>query len=283
MFHLSPATKRNFVCPIVPYFSSGSLAIPNTNTMSGDRPGTKVFVGGLDASITKGDLEDLLKDAGKILSIWVARNPPGFAFVYFEDPRCADDAIKDFDQSTLRGSRISLEISHGKRGGGAPTDGEGCYECGKPGHYARDCIMRKNREYGRGRDRRRSRSRSRSRDRRGRRRSRSPRRSRSRSRSFPVRDIPRREDRERSRERRDSHEKRDSGRDRDRDGDKDRRDRRERSRERDEDRDKAGKRRSNSGDRDRAKGKEKSASQRRSKSKSRSKSPARGRSRSQSP
>lgn len=29
----------------------------------------------------------------RIKKVWVARNPPGFAFVEFEDPRDAEDAI----------------------------------------------------------------------------------------------------------------------------------------------------------------------------------------------
>lgn len=34
---------------------------------------------------------------GAIRSIWVARKPPGFAFVEFEDPRDADDCVRQAD------------------------------------------------------------------------------------------------------------------------------------------------------------------------------------------
>lgn len=34
---------------------------------------------------------------GQIRSIWVARKPPGFAFVEFEDARDAEDAVKRMD------------------------------------------------------------------------------------------------------------------------------------------------------------------------------------------
>jgi len=33
----------------------------------------------------------------RLKSVWVARNPPGFAFVEFEDSRDADDAIAGLD------------------------------------------------------------------------------------------------------------------------------------------------------------------------------------------
>lgn len=34
---------------------------------------------------------------GQIRSIWVARKPPGFAFIEFEDVRDAEDAVKRMD------------------------------------------------------------------------------------------------------------------------------------------------------------------------------------------
>ena len=42
---------------------------------------------------------------GRIENIWVARNPPGFAFVTFSDPRDAEDAVRDKDGADFRGSR----------------------------------------------------------------------------------------------------------------------------------------------------------------------------------
>ena len=43
------------------------------------------------------DLERAFSYYGPIRSVWVARNPPGFAFVEFEDSRDADDAVRGLD------------------------------------------------------------------------------------------------------------------------------------------------------------------------------------------
>ncbi|CAG9862319.1 unnamed protein product [Phyllotreta striolata] len=150
----------------------------------------KVYVGDLGSSASKQEIEDAFKYYGPLRNVWVARNPPGFAFVEFEDPRDAEDAIRGLDGRTICGRRARVEISNGKSGGryrGPPPRSRGkpfhpddrCYECGDRGHYARDCSR-----YRRGgRYRSRSRSRSRSRDRRSRSRSNSRSRSRSRSES----------------------------------------------------------------------------------------------------
>ncbi|KAK9696717.1 RNA recognition motif [Popillia japonica] len=136
------------------------------------------------------ELEDAFGYYGPLRNVWVARNPPGFAFVEFEDPRDAEDAIRGLDGRTICGRRARVEMSNGKNGGGRyrgpPPRSRGrpfhpddrCYECGDRGHYARDCNR-----YRRGRRRSRTRSRSRSRDRRSRSRSASRSRSRSRNRS----------------------------------------------------------------------------------------------------
>ncbi|GFQ79939.1 hypothetical protein TNCT_167331 [Trichonephila clavata] len=138
----------------------------------------KVYVGELGNSGTRHELEDAFSYYGPLRNVWVARNPPGFAFVEFEDSRDARDAVRGLDGKILCGRRVRVELSSGKsRSSYRPppryNPDERCYECGERGHYARDC---------RGPKRGRSRSRSRS----PRRRSRSRSRSRSASRS-PVR------------------------------------------------------------------------------------------------
>lgn len=53
----------------------------------------KLYVGDLGSNASKPELEDAFSYYGPLRNVWVARNPPGFAFVEFEDPRDAEDAV----------------------------------------------------------------------------------------------------------------------------------------------------------------------------------------------
>lgn len=57
----------------------------------------KVYVGNLGNNGNKSELERSFGYYGPLRSVWVARNPPGFAFVEFEDPRDATDAVRELD------------------------------------------------------------------------------------------------------------------------------------------------------------------------------------------
>lgn len=64
----------------------------------------KLYVGDLGSNASKPELEDAFSYYGPLRNVWVARNPPGFAFVEFEDPRDAEDAVSLFI------SRIALAL-----------------------------------------------------------------------------------------------------------------------------------------------------------------------------
>uniref|UniRef100_A0A8C4NGS1 Serine and arginine rich splicing factor 7b n=1 Tax=Eptatretus burgeri TaxID=7764 RepID=A0A8C4NGS1_EPTBU len=154
----------------------------------------KVYVGNLGNGAAKAELERVFEHYGPLRNVWVARNPPGFAFVEFEDPRDAEDSVRALDGKLICGSRVCVEMSNGmsrRPRFGRPLvrrpfdPNDRCYQCGERGHYAYDCRSRHRRSTSRSRSHSRGRryGRSESRGERRRSRSRSGRRSHSRSRS----------------------------------------------------------------------------------------------------
>jgi len=65
----------------------------------------KVYIGGLRDDANRYDLEDAFAKYGPVRNVWVARRPPGFAFVEMEDPRDAEDAVRGLDGTRVCGSR----------------------------------------------------------------------------------------------------------------------------------------------------------------------------------
>lgn len=54
-------------------------------------------MGELGNNGTRHELEEAFGYYGPLRNVWVARNPPGFAFVMFEDTRDARDAVRALD------------------------------------------------------------------------------------------------------------------------------------------------------------------------------------------
>ncbi|GMN41645.1 hypothetical protein TIFTF001_010871 [Ficus carica] len=63
---------------------------------------SRVYVGNLDPRVTERDLEDEFRMYGVLRSVWVARRPPGYAFLEFDDRRDALDAIQALDGVIVR-------------------------------------------------------------------------------------------------------------------------------------------------------------------------------------
>jgi len=131
-------------------------------------PRCKVYVGNLGSNAARGEIEEAFSKYGTLRNVWVARNPPGFAFVEFEDPRDAEDAVRALDGVRLCGARVKVEMSTGKRrnngfGGGSRRGGGG--SGGPPQRRGGYSPNRRSRSRSRDRFRDRKNSRSTSRDR----------------------------------------------------------------------------------------------------------------------
>ncbi|KAH8026225.1 hypothetical protein HPB51_017151 [Rhipicephalus microplus] len=74
----------------------------------------KVYVGELGNSGTKHELEEAFGYYGPLRNVWVARSPPGFAFVEFEDPRDARDAVRALDGKTIEDA-LEAEVASKRR------------------------------------------------------------------------------------------------------------------------------------------------------------------------
>lgn len=56
--------------------------------------GYRVFIGGVDPRVGKVELEREFDRFGTITDVWVARNPPGFAFIVYKHLEDAERAIR---------------------------------------------------------------------------------------------------------------------------------------------------------------------------------------------
>jgi len=85
---------------------------------------TRIYIGNLPPDIRNKDIEDIFYKYGKIVFIDLKdRKGPPFAFVEFEDPRDADDAVYARDGYDYDGYKLRVEFPRG--GGGSFRGGRG--------------------------------------------------------------------------------------------------------------------------------------------------------------
>ncbi|XP_066594112.1 RNA-binding protein Rsf1-like [Prorops nasuta] len=86
---------------------------------------TRVYVGGLNESIKKEDLQMEFEKYGKLNKVWVAFNPPGFAFIEFFNMNEAELACSSMNGTEIMGAKLRVEISRGRTRGGGRGGGGG--------------------------------------------------------------------------------------------------------------------------------------------------------------
>lgn len=100
---------------------------------------TRVYVGGLTDRVKKEDLESEFEKYGKLNSVWVAFNPPGFAFIEFINLQDAETACDNLNGTEFLGTKLRVELAKGRsRRGGSRGGGRGRGGPYRPGGGSRD-------------------------------------------------------------------------------------------------------------------------------------------------
>eukprot|EP00116_Pleurobrachia_bachei_P007260 sb/3467522/ len=85
----------------------------------------RLFVGGIKDSIEKEDLKEVFEPFGAVTDVWIAHNPPGFAFVEFESMEIAEKAVTELDGTQHFGGDIKVQITKGSKNGRRQRGGHG--------------------------------------------------------------------------------------------------------------------------------------------------------------
>ncbi|KAJ1563811.1 hypothetical protein HK096_010905 [Nowakowskiella sp. JEL0078] len=99
---------------------------------SSGKSNAKLYVGRLPPRCSTRDLEDLFSTYGRVVSCEVKH--AGYAFLEFDNEKDAEDALNRLNGHLFDGQRIIVEWSKKSVSGG-----EACFNCGKTGHWVRDC------------------------------------------------------------------------------------------------------------------------------------------------
>ena len=77
-------------------------------------PTTRVYIGNLDPAVTQEEMEEESRRFGETTSVWVARSPPGFAFIEFADVRDAQACVEGLDGVRLGSQQCRAQFAKNK-------------------------------------------------------------------------------------------------------------------------------------------------------------------------
>lgn len=84
---------------------------------------TRVYVGNLDPLVTQQEMEEEVRRFGVTTSVWVARSPPGFAFIEFEETADAQACIDGLNGVRLgnQDCKVHFAKNQGRKAPPAPV------------------------------------------------------------------------------------------------------------------------------------------------------------------
>ncbi|CAD6191360.1 unnamed protein product [Caenorhabditis auriculariae] len=71
---------------------------------------SRVYVGNLPFDATEVELREVFSRMGFVRKIWIAKRPPGFAFIHYQRPLDALDAVEFLDGTKICGLKARVEL-----------------------------------------------------------------------------------------------------------------------------------------------------------------------------
>ncbi|KAG5853233.1 hypothetical protein ANANG_G00070910 [Anguilla anguilla] len=106
------------------------------------RATTKLHVSNLSSGCTNQELRAKFEEYGPVVECDIVKD---YAFVHMERVEDAMEAISGLDNTAFQGKLMSVQLSTSRlRTAPGMGDHAGCFVCGEPGHWSKDCHLAQN-------------------------------------------------------------------------------------------------------------------------------------------